>query len=95
MTSLDSINGLSIQTLLRGENDSKQSDEFQAREFTACIIYALYLFLFGTNSKIKQVPNYSHTYKAEDKNKLKKIQCNSTTLYFIYLSLPFVSSCNA
>ena len=30
MTSLDGINGRSIQTLLRGENDSKQSDEFQA-----------------------------------------------------------------
>ena len=30
MTSLDGINGPSIQTLLRGENDSKQSDEFQA-----------------------------------------------------------------
>ena len=29
--SLDGINGRSIQTLLRGENDSKQSDEFQAR----------------------------------------------------------------
>ena len=26
------INGRSIQTLLRGENDSKQSDEFQAKE---------------------------------------------------------------
>ena len=30
MTSLDGINGGSIQTLLRGENDSNQSDEFQA-----------------------------------------------------------------
>ena len=27
MASLDDINGLSIQTLLRKENDSKQSDE--------------------------------------------------------------------
>ena len=33
MTSLDRINGRSIQTLLRGENDSKQSDEFQARKY--------------------------------------------------------------
>ena len=32
MTSLEGINGRSIQTLLRGENDSKQSDEFQANE---------------------------------------------------------------
>ena len=31
MTSLDDINGRSIQTLLRGENDTKQSDEFQAK----------------------------------------------------------------
>ena len=30
--SLDSINGWSIQTLLRGENDSKQLDEIQAKE---------------------------------------------------------------
>ena len=30
--SLDSINGWLIQTLLRGENDSKQSDEIQANE---------------------------------------------------------------
>ena len=30
VTSLDGINGWSIQTLLRGENDSKQSDEIQA-----------------------------------------------------------------
>ena len=30
VTSLDGINGRSIQTLLRGENDWKQSDEFQA-----------------------------------------------------------------
>ena len=29
-TSLDGITGRSIQTLLRGENDSKQSDEIQA-----------------------------------------------------------------
>ena len=29
VTSLDGINGWSIQTLPRGENDSKQSDEFQ------------------------------------------------------------------
>ena len=31
--SLDGINGRSPQTLLRGENDSKQSDEIQARSF--------------------------------------------------------------
>ena len=37
-----------------------------------CLHYALCLFLLETNSKIKQVPNYSHTYKTEDKNKLKK-----------------------
>ena len=34
MTSLDGINGRSIQKSLRGENDSKQSDEFQAISFT-------------------------------------------------------------
>ena len=30
VTSLDGINSWSIQTLLRGENDLKQLDEFQA-----------------------------------------------------------------
>ena len=30
MASLDGINDRSIQTLLRGENDSKQLDEIQA-----------------------------------------------------------------
>ena len=31
MTTLDGINGRLIQTLLTGENDSKQLDEFQAK----------------------------------------------------------------
>ena len=31
MTSLDGITDRSIQTLLRGENDSKELDEIQAR----------------------------------------------------------------
>ena len=35
VASLDGINGWSIQTLLRGENDSKQSGEIQAT-FTDC-----------------------------------------------------------
>ena len=35
VTSLDSINGWLIQTLLRGENDSKQSDEIQANGLTS------------------------------------------------------------
>ena len=34
MTSLDSITGWLIQILLRGENDSKQSDEIQANGLT-------------------------------------------------------------
>ena len=40
MTSLDGINGLSIQTLLRGENDSKQSDEFQAKLNTGFTVFS-------------------------------------------------------
>ena len=39
MTSLDGINGRSIQTLLREEKDSKQSDEFQAMTFVLGIIF--------------------------------------------------------
>ena len=34
VTSLDGISGWLIQTLLRGENDSKQSDEIQANDFS-------------------------------------------------------------
>ena len=34
------INGRSIQTLLRGENDSKQSDEFQVTSFVHLAIIA-------------------------------------------------------
>ena len=71
-----------------------------------CSHYALCLFSLETNSKIKQVPNYSlaceqalgspkacsqanysHKYKAEEKNKLKKIQHNSTLYFFIIVSL--------
>ena len=38
-----------------------------------CLHYALFLFLLETNFKIKHpVPNYSHTYKAEDKTSLLK-----------------------
>ena len=37
--SLDGINGRSIQTLLRGENDSKQSDEFQATSFCLFVFW--------------------------------------------------------
>ena len=33
MTSLDGINGWWIQTLLRGENDSKQSVDIQANDY--------------------------------------------------------------
>ena len=43
MTSLDGINGWSIQTLLRGENDSKQSDEIQAISMFYWIIFLIFL----------------------------------------------------
>ena len=41
VTSLDGINGRSTQTLWRGENDSKQSDEFQASFWPAHNQYVL------------------------------------------------------
>ena len=50
VTSLDGINGWSIETLLRGKNDSKQSDEIQAILYSAyltCALKALYLH-FGS-----------------------------------------------
>ena len=61
MASLDGINGRSIQTMLRGENDSKQSGEIQVT-FTDCfnclhterspqIEQRVFLSLFKTSSK--------------------------------------------
>ena len=41
MTSLDGVNGRSIQTLLRRENDSKQSDEFQASPSAGSVIWGV------------------------------------------------------
>ena len=46
VTSLDGINGRSIQTLLRGENDSKQSDKIQATPNTGRALYPLELRRF-------------------------------------------------
>ena len=48
-----------------------------------CSHHALCLFLLKTNSKIKQVPNYSHTFKAEEKKKPKKY--NITQLCILYI----------
>ena len=39
MTSLDGINGRSIQMLLRRKNDSKQSDEIQANNLKEVEFY--------------------------------------------------------
>ena len=44
MTSLDGINGRSIWTLLRGEDDSKQSDEIQATIIVTDYQYAISIF---------------------------------------------------
>ena len=56
MTSLDGINGRSIQTLLRGENDSKQSDEFQAIAESASsniVLYSRFIWLNGSITLIR------------------------------------------
>ena len=42
VTSLDGINGRSIQTLMRGENDSKQSDEIKAK-YTMMTIFRFHM----------------------------------------------------
>ena len=39
VTSLDGINDRSIQTLLRGENDLKQSDEIKAKSNLISLIF--------------------------------------------------------
>ena len=52
MTSLDGINGRSIQTLLRGENDSKQSDEFQAISHVVWLGKGQFQWSIGTNGTI-------------------------------------------
>ena len=55
MTSPDGINGWSIQTLLRGENDSKQSDEFQAKGNTEVIKFESVTVNFYSSTKTLQV----------------------------------------
>ena len=42
VTSLDGINDRSIQTLMRGENDSKQSDEIKAK-YTMMTIFRFHM----------------------------------------------------
>ena len=56
VTSLDGINGRSIQTLLRGENAWKQSDEFQAvsDNLNLEIIFLLSIALKVTNLIMSQ-----------------------------------------
>ena len=45
MTSLDGINGWSIQTLPRGENDSKRSDEIQTKTTEDSLVFNALVFL--------------------------------------------------
>ena len=42
--SLDGINGWSIQTLLRGENDSKPPDEIQATKIRPGFFFQEFVF---------------------------------------------------
>ena len=73
MTSLDGINGRSIQTLLRGENDSKQSDEFQAKSSTSKEFYNLLL----KNS----IDTYIHVFYLESYT-INSVSTNSTNSEF-------------
>ena len=59
VTSLDGINGWSIQTLLKGENDSKQSDEFQARLVPATDTFIMLVTQYNTIYNIYRalIPN--------------------------------------
>ena len=63
MTSQDGINGRSIQTLLRGENDSKQSDEFQATpdqfRATTAVVGDCSTFAFATETTVEELKNCS------------------------------------
>ena len=45
VTSLDGINGWSIQTLLTGENDSKRSDEIQTKTIEDSLVFNALVFL--------------------------------------------------
>ena len=40
---LDGINGQLIQTLVRGENNSKQQDEIQAKVEVTCHFYQVFI----------------------------------------------------
>ena len=60
-----------------------------------CLHYALFLFVLETNFKIKHlVPNYSHTYKAEDKTSLLIKRYNITQLCILYIIVSLLS-CHA
>ena len=60
-----------------------------------CLHYALFLFVLETNLKIKHlVPNYSHTYKAEDKTSLLIKRYNITQLCILYIIVSLLS-CHA
>ena len=69
--SLDGINGWSIQKLLRGENDSKQSDEFQAKQllmyprFEYCGSETIHCieFVIGSQSLLQECFSGSHSNK--------------------------------
>ena len=60
-----------------------------------CLHYALFLFVLETNFKIKHlVPNYSHTFKAEDKTSLLIKRYNITQLCILYIIVSLLS-CHA
>ena len=72
MTSLDGINGRSIQTLLRGENDSKQSDEFQANENLPLAVIPILSAVLWLDREVKVVfPNRLEVARPEKKVVLK------------------------
>ena len=66
MTSLDGINGWLIQMLLRSENDSKQSNEIQAK-----VLFVLHQFFFTNHHTSLVITVSSFRISYEDKVNIK------------------------
>ena len=73
MTSLDGINGRSIQTLLRGKNDSKQSNEIQAMSTKGreCKEEATKYYNYSANKADEEREHRAPTFHQNAVNKIR------------------------
>ena len=79
MTSLDGINRRSIQTVLRGENDSKQSDEIQASRIQTYRIFYFLRRLFAKHQTLS-----SQCWIFSSRSRSHKIRLLSISKFFVH-----------